>query len=125
MSSNPSLPVPVAGRPEQHAPAARPLPLLNPEETRQLFMGLVVADLEAGFLRYSRRKALLDYAAKLGIPEFEATLLIAQASTTPTRSPPSTSTPTSPSTTSPVPTPGPSPYASPSPWSPPSSSTSC
>ena len=40
---------------------------------------MVVGELEAGFLRYSRRQALLKYAATLGIPEFEACLLIADA----------------------------------------------
>jgi len=49
------------------------------EEKRKIFRGMVVGELEAGFLRYSRRQALIQYAAKLGIPEFEATLLIAEA----------------------------------------------
>ena len=49
------------------------------QEKRDIFKGMVVAELEAGFLRYSRRQALLKYAARLGIPEFEACLLIAQA----------------------------------------------
>ena len=49
------------------------------EEKRKLFRGMVVAELEAGYLRYSRRQELLKYAGYLGIPEFEATLLIAEA----------------------------------------------
>ncbi len=49
------------------------------EEKRKIFRGMVVAELEAGFLRYSRRQALLEYAAKLGIAEFEALLLMAEA----------------------------------------------
>src|SRR5690349_2950269 len=49
------------------------------EEKRKIFRGMVVGELEAGFLRYSRRQALIQYAAKLGINEFEATLLIAEA----------------------------------------------
>jgi len=49
------------------------------EEKRKFFKGMVVSELEAGFLRYSRRKALIDYANKLGIGDFEATLLIAEA----------------------------------------------
>ena len=49
------------------------------QEKRNILKGMVVSELEAGFLRYSRRQALLEYAAKLGIPEFEACLLIAQA----------------------------------------------
>ena len=49
------------------------------QEKRTIFKGMVVGEMEAGFLRYSRRQALLGYAAKLGIPEFEACLLIAEA----------------------------------------------
>lgn len=48
-------------------------------DKRRVFKGMVVSELEAGFLRYSRREALLKYAAKLKIPEFEACLLIAEA----------------------------------------------
>jgi hypothetical protein len=48
-------------------------------EKRRIFKGMVVSELEAGFLRYSRREALLKYAARLRIPEFEACLLIAEA----------------------------------------------
>ena len=40
---------------------------------------MVVSEVEQGILRYSRRTALMQYAAKLGIPEFEASLLIAEA----------------------------------------------
>jgi hypothetical protein len=49
------------------------------EEKRQVFKGMVVSELESGFLRYSRRQALLKYAQVLGIGEFEASLLIAEA----------------------------------------------
>lgn len=49
------------------------------EEKRTIFKGMVVGEMEAGFLRYSRRQALLGYAANLGIAEFEACLLIAEA----------------------------------------------
>jgi len=49
------------------------------EEKRNVFKGMVVGELEAGFLRYSRRQALLKYAEVLGIGEFEASLLIAEA----------------------------------------------
>ncbi len=48
-------------------------------DKRRVFKGMVVSELEAGFLRYSRREALLKYATKLKIPEFEACLLIAEA----------------------------------------------
>ncbi len=54
-------------------------PSLNGEEKRRVFKGMVVAQLESGFLRYSRRERLMDYAQKLRIPEFEAALLIAEA----------------------------------------------
>jgi hypothetical protein len=40
---------------------------------------MVVNELESGILRYSRRQALMRYAAKMGISEFEACLLIAEA----------------------------------------------
>ena len=49
------------------------------EEKRTIFKGMVVGELEAGFLRYSKRQDLLRYAAGLNIPEFEACLLIAEA----------------------------------------------
>ncbi|HPD32171.1 MAG TPA: hypothetical protein PLL20_19430 [Phycisphaerae bacterium] len=52
---------------------------LSMADKRRIFKGMVVSELEAGFLRYSRREALLKYAAKLKIPEFEACLLIAEA----------------------------------------------
>jgi hypothetical protein len=48
-------------------------------DKRRVFKGMVVSELEAGFLRYSRREALLKYAAKLKIAEFDACLLIAEA----------------------------------------------
>jgi hypothetical protein len=46
---------------------------------RDIFKGMVVASLDAGFLRYSRRQELLELAARMGIGEFEACLLIAEA----------------------------------------------
>lgn len=49
------------------------------DEKRKIFKGMVVAQLESGFLRYTSRQSLLKYAAVLGIPEFEASLLIAEA----------------------------------------------
>ncbi len=52
---------------------------LTSDEKRKIFKGMVVAELEAGLLRYSKRQELLRYATHLGIPEFEATLLMAEA----------------------------------------------
>ena len=49
------------------------------EEKRELFKGMVVSSLESGFLRYSSRQSLMKYAGILGIREFEASLLIAEA----------------------------------------------
>jgi hypothetical protein len=49
------------------------------EEKRAIFRAMVVGELEAGFLRYSRRQALLEYAIRLGLSEFDANLLIAEA----------------------------------------------
>jgi len=48
-------------------------------DKRQIFKQMVVAELEAGFLRYSRRQALMRYAKRIGIGEFDATLLMAEA----------------------------------------------
>jgi hypothetical protein len=48
-------------------------------DKRQVFKQMVVGSLDSGFLRYSRRKALLHYAAGIGISEFDAMLLIAEA----------------------------------------------
>ena len=66
-------------RPASGPAAHRPIVPFTGHEKRQVFKGMVVAELEAGILRYSRRAALMQYAAKLGIPEFEACLLIAEA----------------------------------------------
>ena len=52
---------------------------LTREEKRAVFKRMVVAELESGFLRYSRREALLKYAKILGFSEFDACLLIAEA----------------------------------------------
>jgi hypothetical protein len=65
-------------------PSASPLAgagtdVFTGQEKRRIFKGMVVGELEAGFLRYSARQKLLRYAAQLGIHEFEATLLIAEA----------------------------------------------
>ncbi len=59
--------------------AARDTFVLTREETRRIFKGMVVAELDAGFLRYSRRQALLKQASRMGIADFEAALLIAEA----------------------------------------------
>jgi len=49
------------------------------EEKRRIFKGRVVGELDAGFLRYSKREELIRYAGHLGLSEFEAMLLIAEA----------------------------------------------
>jgi len=59
--------------------AARDALVLTREEKRRIFKGMVVAELDAGFLRYSRRQALLRQASRMGIADFEAALLIAEA----------------------------------------------
>ena len=79
-----------AARPPQYPPPRLPEPFaapasrqsasrLDPLDKRQVFRQMVVAELESGFLRYSKRKALLKYAARIGISEFDAMLLIAEA----------------------------------------------
>ena len=70
--------------PESAQPIANRLPpeakgRLDPMDKRQVFKQMVVGELESGFLRYSKRKALLDYASRIGISEFDAMLLIAEA----------------------------------------------
>lgn len=52
---------------------------LTADQKREVFKGLVVGSLDAGFLRYTRRQQLLEIAARMGIEEFEACLLIAEA----------------------------------------------
>lgn len=58
-----------------------PTLVLRPREARIIFAAMVKADLEAGLLRYSKRRRLVRYAAKIGIPEFEAQLIMAQVRT--------------------------------------------
>jgi hypothetical protein len=48
-------------------------------ERRAIFKQMVVAELEGGVLRYSRRRALQRYAEEIGIPAFDTNLLIAEA----------------------------------------------
>ncbi len=48
-------------------------------ELRRIFKQMVIAELEGGILRYSRRRALQRYADDIGIPAFDANLLIAEA----------------------------------------------
>jgi hypothetical protein len=77
VQDNPSLRI---VRPPGEAPAVRrPGKPLTLEDKRALFKGVVVHSLDAGFLRYSRRQELLRIAEQLGIGEFEACLLIAEA----------------------------------------------
>lgn len=45
---------------------------------REAFVRMVGYEMRGGVLRYSRRKELLRFAQRLGIPEFEAYLLIAR-----------------------------------------------
>ncbi len=48
-------------------------------ERRKIFLHMVIAELEGGLLRYSRRRELQRYAEEIGIPAFDANLLIAEA----------------------------------------------
>lgn len=76
MSKDSSLRI---ARPPGEPPAAEPGGTFTVEEKKRIFKTMVVAALDAGFLRYSRRQELLAEAARLGIGEFEACLLIAEA----------------------------------------------
>ncbi|GMV96411.1 MAG: hypothetical protein HRF43_11595 [Phycisphaerae bacterium] len=60
-------------------PRRQPSAAFTADEKRRIFKSMVVGELEAGFLRYSKREELLRYAAVLGIQEFEAMLLMAEA----------------------------------------------
>lgn len=48
-------------------------------ERRRIFRQMVIAEMEGGVLRYSRRRELQRYAEEIGIPTFDANLLIAEA----------------------------------------------
>jgi hypothetical protein len=72
-------PLPHTGTPGARPTDRRTTAPLTYEEKRRIFKGMVVAELEAGYLRYSKRQELMRYAHRLGIPEFEATLLMAEA----------------------------------------------
>lgn len=63
----------------QEGRATRPAAAFTSEEKRMIFKSMVVGELDAGFLRYSKREELIRYAARLGLTEFEAMLLIAEA----------------------------------------------
>jgi len=65
--------------PAEEPAARRPGKAMSAADKRELFKSLVVHSLDAGFLRYSRRQELLRVAAQLGLSEFEACLLIAEA----------------------------------------------
>ncbi len=66
-----------------HDPLDRNMPTLalGPREARIIFAAMVKADIEAGLLRYSKRRRLVRYATKIGIPEFEAQLIMARVRT--------------------------------------------
>jgi hypothetical protein len=51
----------------------------TPGERRRIFQQMVITELEGGVLRYTRRRALQRYAEEIGIPAFDANLLIAEA----------------------------------------------
>jgi len=70
---------PAAAKPAVARPLYAQPDQLTTVEKRHIFKRMVVSELEAGFLRYSRREVLLKHAASLNIPEFEACLLIAEA----------------------------------------------
>jgi hypothetical protein len=74
----PQYPPPESARAAIGQSSTRPQSRLDPMDKRQVFKQMVVGTLESGFLRYSKRKVLLDYAARIGISEFDAMLLIAE-----------------------------------------------
>lgn len=64
--------------PAEFSPSRRGIAPLDVQQKRQFFKSLVLGSLDCGFLRYSKRQELIQYAAKLGIGEFDACLLIAE-----------------------------------------------
>ena len=62
-----------------HDGRTRRAPEFTQAEKRKIFAEMVIAELEGGLLRYSRRRSLLRFAEDMGIPAFDANLLIAQA----------------------------------------------
>ncbi len=66
-------------RPPDQGIAERSTRPFTADQKRELFKGLVVASLDGGFLRYSRRQELIEIGRRLGFGEFEACLLIAEA----------------------------------------------
>ncbi len=58
-------------------PADRAVLPLGQRERRVIFEEMVKAEIEASLLRHSKRRQLLRYASKMGIPRFEAHLMIA------------------------------------------------
>ncbi len=54
---------------------------LRPREARIIFAVMIKAEMEAGLLRYSKQRRLVRYAAKIGIAEFEAQLIMARVRT--------------------------------------------
>mgnify|MGYP001265035476 CR=1 FL=1 len=46
---------------------ARSAAAFTSDEKRQIFKGMVVGELEAGFLRYSKREELIRYAVEHGL----------------------------------------------------------
>jgi len=64
---------------ERSAPSSTQRASFTQAERRAIFRQMVIAELEAGVLRYSRRRALQRYAEEIGIPAFDASLLIAEA----------------------------------------------
>ncbi len=77
-------------REERGAPGAAAQPQTNRpvtvklkrREARIIFAEMVKAEMQAGLLRYSKRRQLVRHAAKMGIAEFEAHLIMAQVRST-------------------------------------------
>ena len=74
-----ATPPPTEATPASRGKPARSMAIFTSEEKGRIFKSMVVGELEAGFLRHSRREELIRYAAHLGLSEFQAMLLIAEA----------------------------------------------
>lgn len=52
--------------------------LFTEQQRRMVFYEMVKAEMDGGILRYNKRRQLLRFARKLGIAQFEASLMIAE-----------------------------------------------
>jgi hypothetical protein len=57
---------------------SRPTVSFSEHHRRMVFYEMIKAEMDGEILRYNKRRQLLRFARKLGIPQFEASLMIAE-----------------------------------------------